>query len=512
MEYILSKDEMNKADERTFGVMHISSAVLMERAALAVADCVCQILKKDSREEARILVAAGIGNNGGDGFAAGRILMERSLEVDFCLIGNEEKSSPAEKEEIASVRALDENKEIFKKVPDRHYDIVIDAIFGVSLNRNVEGIFAGAVEAINSKREAGTKIVSIDIPSGIDADTGHIMGCSVIADYTVACAYKKPGLLLNPGGIRAGKIITASIGITEKSFEGIPKITAPDINDLTLPKRVSDSNKGTYGKVLIVAGSDEICGAAVLAASAALRTGCGMVRVFTHENNRVAIQTILPEALITSYGSKLKDFEKLKKALEWCDSIVIGPGIGSSVFACDLLEFLLKEAKVPMVLDADALNIIAKNQSLLTYASSDTVITPHIGEMSRLSGLPIDTVKAHPIETARDFAAAYNLVCVLKDARTVTVTPDGRIVINTSGNDGMSTAGSGDVLAGMTGSLMAQGVESREAAWRAVFLHGAAGDMAKEKFGAHTMLASDIISSISELDIRDCSDKIRNCP
>ena len=501
MEYILTKDEMREADERTSSSMFISSEVLMERAALAVVDSVLGLAEEEKIKSPRILVVAGTGNNGGDGFAAGRILMEKKMKVDFCLIGDEEKCSPAEKNEIASVRALDDEKEIFSAVPERHYHIIIDAIFGIALNREVGGKFAEAVEAVNLQAENGAKVVSIDIPSGVNADNGHIMGTAVRADRTVACAFKKPGLLLNPGAIMAGRITTASIGITERSFVKKPLITAPTEEDLVLPKRVSDSNKGTYGKVLIVAGSDEICGAAVLAASAALRTGCGMVRVFTHENNRVAIQGLLPEALITSYNKSSKLTDKLKKALEWCDSVVIGPGIGTGSQAEEMLSFVLNEARVPMVLDADALNIIAKNQELPGSNSADIVITPHIGEMSRLTGLTIEKIKMHPIETARDFAAAYNLVCVLKDARTVTVMPDGKTVINTSGNDGMSTAGSGDVLAGMAGSLMAQGVKAKEAAWRAVYLHGAAGDRAKEKNGAHTMLASDIISSISELDI-----------
>ena len=498
MEYILTKKEMREADERTSSSMHIPSPVLMERAALAVADCVLNII--DSMEEASILVVAGCGNNGGDGFAAGRILLERGIKADFCLIGPEEKCSEGEKEEIASLRALDEELVIYDEIPENNYKIVIDAIFGIALNRDVEGKFRDAVEGINRLRENGARVVSIDIPSGINADSGKVMGAAVFADYTIACAFRKPGLLLNPGAIHAGKIITAKVGITEKSFCSLPLISAPTAEDLRLPERISDSNKGTYGKVLVVAGSDEICGAALLAAKAALKTGCGMVKVFTHENNRTAIQSSFPEALITVYDESENITDKLKKSMEWSDSIVVGPGMGKGDRAKEILSCLLESAKVPIVADADALNIISENPEILEGKDPDMVITPHIGEMSRLTGLSIIDIKDDPVETARRFATEHRLICVLKDARTVTAMPDGRAVINTSGNNGMSTAGSGDVLAGMLGSLIAQGLNTEEAAWRGVFLHGAAGDKAKEKTGAHAMLAGDIISAISEIE------------
>ncbi|MCR4745208.1 MAG: NAD(P)H-hydrate dehydratase [Lachnospiraceae bacterium] len=504
MEYILTKDEMLKADERTSTVMHIPSAVLMERAALAVVDCVLDIIKQERMKNPAILVVSGPGNNGGDGFAAGRILVEKSYCPDFCLIGNPQKCSAGEKEEIESLRALKEDIEIYDRIPEKNYDIVIDAIFGVSLNRNIEGIFAEAVNKVIFLREKGAKVVSVDIPSGVNADSGQVMGTAVYADYTVACAFKKPGLLLYPGALRAGKIIRAFIGITEKSLEKEPLITAPDESDIFLPERREDSNKGTYGKILIAAGSDEICGAAVLAASAAMRTGAGMVKVFTHENNRAAIQARLPEALIAAYADFEGNEDRLEEAIKWSDCVLVGPGIGKSDSARKMLEFILSRAERPMVIDADALNILSENEKLFDKVPKNSIITPHIGEMSRLCGLSIKEIKERPLEISEKFAKDHGIICVLKDARTVTALPNGMKMINTSGNNGMSTAGSGDVLAGMTVSLLAQGIKPEEAAWKAVYLHGIAGDKARDKNGEHAMLAGDIIEEIKELR------KIRN--
>ncbi|MCR5526360.1 MAG: NAD(P)H-hydrate dehydratase [Lachnospiraceae bacterium] len=488
MRYIPTSYEMKKADERTSSKMHVRSIVLMERAALAVAEEI---------SGGRVLVAAGTGNNGGDAFAAGRILIERGIEVDFCLIGERKKCSQTEEEQIFAVEALTDGVELLESIPENDYDYIIDGIFGVSLNRDVAGRFAQAIESINEKHRNGAKVISIDIPSGINADTGMVCGVAVEADVTVACAYEKPGTLLFPGTEYAGRVKVASIGITDRSFDTAPGIMAPEPCDALLPARKKNSNKGTYGKVLVIAGSENICGAALLAARAALCLGCGMVRVFTHENNRTAIQIGLPEALITTYSSETGINSKLRESLGWCTCAVVGPGLGTGEISEHILRLVLKEAAVPLILDADALNLIAEDCSVLDELSVDAVITPHVGEMSRLTGLGIKEIKADPIGTARDFSMAHGVVTVLKDARTVTAFPAGKAVINTSGNSGMATAGSGDVLAGMIGSLTAQGVGLGDAAWRGVYLHGAAGDIASEKFGAHTMLSGDIISSIS---------------
>ena len=504
MQYILSRDEMMMADRKTSDEMHVPSAVLMERAGLKIADEAEKILAqgktqhKNSRNN-RTLVVSGPGNNGGDGFVVGRILMERGFAVDFVLVGGEEKTSPLEKEQILSVRAFEPEICILDKVPDRDYTVIIDAIFGVSLSRNVGGIYAEAVNMVNELKDRGAFVIAVDIPSGIDADTGKIMGTAVRADLTVACAFPKIGEIMLPGMLYAGKLITADIGITERSLCSKPKISSYEDREITLPDRKSDSNKGTYGKVLLIAGSRDIAGAAVLAARAALKTGCGMVRVFTHENNRAVVQSTVPEALVTVW--KENDGDETRKALldaiKWSTALAIGPGLGTSTEAAEILETAVRECgERPVVLDADALNIISKNKKLLSTGASEKVITPHVGEMSRLTESSISDVKSDLIGTALAFAEKYGITCALKDSRTVTALKDGSVIINRNGNNGLATAGSGDVLTGIIVSLIAQGVSPERAASLGVALHGKAGDKGAEEFGCHGLLAGDIIDAM----------------
>ncbi len=504
MQYILSKDEMMMADRKTSEEMHVPSAVLMERAGLKIADEAEKILSQGkgaqkNRRDSRTLVVSGPGNNGGDGFAVGRILMERGFAVDFVLVGGEAKTSPLEKEQILSVRAFEPEIEIVDTVPDRDYAVVIDAVFGVSLSRDVGGIYAKAIDKINELKERGAYVIAVDIPSGIDADTGKVMGTAVRADLTVACAFSKIGEIMLPGMLYAGKLVTAEIGITEKSLGAEPKFSSYEEDEICLPDRKSDSNKGTYGKVLLIAGSRDIAGAAVLAARAALKTGCGMVRVFTHENNRTVIQSTVPEALVTVWKEDDGDETKraLSEAIKWSTALAIGPGLGTSAEAAEILENALSDCvERPVVLDADALNIISKNKDLLRSGVSEKVITPHVGEMSRLTGLSIPEIKDDLIGTARSFAEKNGLTCVLKDSRTVTALKDGSAVINRNGNNGLATAGSGDVLTGIIVSLIAQGVSPERAASLGVALHGKAGDKGAKEFGCHGLLASDIINAV----------------
>ncbi len=504
MQYILSKEEMSRADRKTSEEMHVPSAVLMERAALKVAEEAVKILgeKLDHgfrKSDLKTLVVCGPGNNGGDGFAAGRILMEQGFSVDFVMVGGEKKASPLEAEQILSVKAFEPGIEIQESVPGEKYVVIIDAIFGISLSRDVGGVFADAVEKINELRENGAYVISVDIPSGIEADTGKVMGAAVKADMTVACAFPKIGEILLPGALYAGKLITADIGITERSLDHTPLIASYTDDEIVLPDRKSDSNKGTYGKVLLIAGSSEIAGAAVLSARAALKTGCGMVRVFTHENNRTVVQSTVPEALVSVWrtGEQDETLKSLREAIKWSTVIAVGPGLGTDEDA----RFILKEALSecgdrPMVLDADALNIISEDHALLRRAGNSKVITPHVGEMSRLMGCTISEVKSDLIGNAQKFASEYELTCVLKDSRTVTVNKDGSTVINRNGNNGLATAGSGDVLTGIIISLIAQGVPPEKAGSLGAALHGKAGDIGAEQFGKHGLLAGDIINAI----------------
>ncbi len=513
MNYILSREEMRDADSRTAEIMHVPSAVLMERAALLIAGRVIKRLDEtysSGVKRQKVLIVCGPGNNGGDGYACGRILIENGVDTGCFFAGREEKMSPLEREQYLSVKALDENA-LVDQVTDTDYDVIVDAIFGISLNRAVEGEYADIIGKIN---RSNAYIISADIPSGIDADSGEVLGIAVEADETVSLGFLKPGNVLFPGAGYNGELIRGNIGITDRSFVKTPHIAYLEEDDIRLPLRAADTNKGSFGKVLIVAGNKDIGGAAVLSARAALKTGCGMVRVLTHENNRNVLMTAVPEALVTTYGddtpseektgqTSLFDSmekslgEKVKEAVSWSSVIAIGPGIGTDPFAEKLLKTVLKYAgHCPVVLDADALNIISRNTEILTECASEVVITPHIKEMSVLTGIPVPEIKSHLMDVASDFASGYHLTCVLKDSRTVTALSSGYEVLNLNGNNGMATAGSGDVLTGIIVSLMAQGVKADKAAYLGTALHGAAGDRAADKIGRHGMTASDIIENI----------------
>jgi NAD(P)H-hydrate epimerase len=258
------------------------------------------------------------------------------------------------------------------------------------------------------------------------------------------------------------------------------------------------SNKGTYGKVLIIAGSTNMAGAAYFSAKAAYRTGCGLVRIFTPEENRAALQTLLPEAVLMTYNDKFEE-KQLAGALSWADAVVMGPGIGTGAQMKNMLKLVLKSVQVPLLLDADALNILSGEPELLLAPHLDIVVTPHPGEMARLTGDTVSLIQTRPVETARDFSMRYDVVCVLKDANTITAVPYGMTYVNTSGNHGMATAGSGDVLSGVIGTLLAQGMDAGAAASLGAYLHGRAGDYAAKLVGARAMIADDIIDGLSKL-------------
>ncbi len=496
MEYILSAARMAEADRKTIEEMHVPQAVLMERAALEA----YHVLDREGilpgeLPKAGILLFIGPGNNGGDGLALARILAEQGAEPVVVMPGGEEKTSEAEKQQLAALKALCPELRIRTEAPEQVFGLVIDAIFGVSLNRPVEGVFAQAVKEINTLHERGAKTVSLDIPSGVHATTARVLGQAVMADLTVAFAYRKFGHVLFPGANFCGKTVCVPIGITDRAIDTKTAAFAYRPEEISLPERVSYSNKGTYGKVLMAAGSSGMAGAAALSAEAAFRSGCGMVRLYTHEDNRTILQTALPEALVSTYGNG-DPLKELESCFEWCDVTAVGPGISRSEAAGAILRRILTDSPGPVVADADALNIISGDPQMLLSAAQDVVITPHVGEMARLTGLPARDITEHLIETAMDFAKSYNVVCVLKDARTVIAEPGGRVCINLNGNNGMATAGSGDVLTGIIAAFLAQGLKPFQAAHLACAVHGRAGDAAAARLGKASVMARDIVGEI----------------
>lgn len=507
MEYVLTAAEMKKCDETAIKEYGIASLVLMERAALETANAVIRKYGKDIY----VGVMAGSGNNGGDGIAIARILQEHGIRVEINMVGEAKKLTEETKIQLETAKKL--NIPICFGVEHTLYDVIIDAIFGIGITRNVEGKYRKAIEEINASK---AKVVAVDIPSGVNTDDGSIMGCAVKADMTVTFAYRKIGLMLYPGAACAGEVLCVPIGIprtlTDTKRKGVVTFT-DKAQDLHLPDRSRSGNKGTFGKLLLVAGSRSMGGACQLSALAAYRIGTGMVRVFTAEENRESLLRKLPEAIIDTYIDRddeggIGDAERqtLINGLAWADVIAIGPGLSISSRALDILRTVLEYADKPMVLDADALNLLAKNDALLESLrfgnrknAADIILTPHLGEFSRLMKYPVSEIKKDILGVCKAFTKKYDASLVCKDARTV-ITKRGKLVyLNSSGNDGMATAGSGDVLTGIISGLLAQGMSGFEAAVIGAYAHGLAGDYARDNASAYYIMAQDIINSLKYL-------------
>lgn len=490
MKYVLTGNEMKIVDNYTSEVIGIPALVLMERAALAV----YEEIVKACNESSRILVVCGCGNNGADGVAISRLLKEKNISVDVLLTGDREKYTESLKKQILIADNL--HIKFVNEACFEEYNLIVDSIFGVGLSRKVEGEYADIIDKINN---AQCDVISVDIPSGINSDNGNVMGCAVKAGITVTFGTYKIGNILYPGAEYTGKLILKNVGFPDEAFESISPncslIQKSDVINL-LPKRKNYSNKGSYGKLIVAAGSVNMSGAACLCAESAYRTGTGLVKVFTSNENRVIIQSVLPEAVVLTYDDKHMNEEELELELSKSTCIACGPGIGNSQSAKKIVKCVLKSGK-KAVLDADALNVISEHEELRELFHHNIIITPHVGEFARLTGLTIEHIKDNSITECSKYAMKYEITCVLKDARTIIAASDGRVWINTSGNNGMSTAGSGDVLTGIISSLVCQNVDMVNAAALGTYIHGLAGDAAAAVNGEYAVMAHDITDEIS---------------
>ncbi len=489
MEKILNAGLMSECDKYTIDA-GMPSLVLMERAALSVKS----VIDDNNLDTANVLILCGTGNNAADGIALARLLCDEGSSVAVCLLGDKEKYSDELNTQLRIIKHY--NISFTDEIEPDKYDMIVDAIFGIGIKRNVEGDYA---EAINIVNESSAPIVSIDIPSGLSSDTGLILGTAIRADITVTFQYAKKGQLICEGPALCGELYVENIGIFSDIADAKCDtyiITSDDLE--LLPPRNEAGNKGDFGKLLVIAGSKDICGAAYLASSAAMKCGIGMVKIFTAKENRTALSVLIPEALISTYGDSSKDLDKLQEDIEWADAVVIGPGIGTDAQSKKLLKKFLKFNKLPTVMDADALNIISGDESLWELINaSKCVITPHVKEMSRLMGVPVSDIKNDPINTASDFANKHNVTCVLKDAKTVIAYPKGYSFINTSGCSALATAGSGDVLSGIIGSFIARykNIDLPLSAM-AVYIHGLAGEINAENCGEDAVTASSLFKYI----------------
>lgn len=504
MEYLADSHTMKAVDNCSIQEFKIPSVVLMERAALGVSVFIKELIEKNNHNKCvKAVCVCGSGNNGADGLAVARQLNEDGINVCVVLAGASQGTEEYRLQKDIVARLGIECMEYDGNIDFSEYDYIVDAIFGIGLSRNIEGSYAHIVEAVNEAGKMGAVVVAVDIASGINADNGQIMGVAVKADYTVTFGYKKTGIMFYPGATYSGNVEVVNAGFVPASvlhskvdgFGSTFTYTEADIDRLMV--RTPDSNKGTYGKALIIAGSKNMGGAAVLSASAAYRSGIGLVKVLTHEANRIPVLVKMPECLITTYQENMPLAAELHTDFTWAGSIAAGPGLSRSGVAAEITRCVLEADNKVRVLDADALNIIAAEHiDFKGSPDGSIIVTPHLKEMSRLTGESVADIKKDLVQCAKKYAVKHQCICVLKDARTV-VTDGTNVYINCTGNDGMSTGGSGDVLTGLIGGMTAMGIDAFDAACLSVYVHGRAGDMAAAKKGRAGMTASDIAEAVS---------------
>lgn len=493
---IFDVSQIKDIDNCTVVNQGVTSVDLMERASLAISEKLIRILDIDQR----ILVFAGPGNNGGDAFAVARILLSKHFDLDVYTVAPEERFSDdclANKERLerlTEVRIIKENKDI----PSIHRDcIIIDGLFGSGLNRPLAGVFLDVVKTINNSRN---KVYSIDIPSGlfVEDNADNNPEGIIRAEKVFTFQFPKLSLLLPDSGDYCKKMIILDIGLCVKCIDeketDLFFIEKSDVAQLSLP-RDTFSHKGTFGKALLIAGSYGKMGAAVLSARACLRTGVGLLTMHVPRCGVEILQTAVPEAMVDA-----DDFvENVSRVVVNVNdfTIGIGPGIGTGKKTKDLLSDLFEQYYKPMVIDADALNLIAADESLKKRLPSKSIITPHPVEFDRLVG-SVSKNGYERLQKARDFALEYDVYIVLKGACSAIITPERKVYFNSTGNPGMATGGSGDVLTGMITSLLAQKYVPHNAAILGVYLHGLAGDLAAKSKSQQGMLPSDIIEYIGK--------------
>lgn len=503
---IAAAEEMRRLDAKAIEGRKIPSDLLMERAAEGILSACLSLLDEPKGKQAVVL--SGPGNNGGDGVAVARLLMEQGVQVRAFLVGKREKMTEDCREMERRLERCGGKLEQFDPASEEQHrlilsaDLLVDAIFGIGLNSDVRGAAADAIHYINASSAA---VVSADIASGVEADTGRILGCAVQADKTVTFTCPKVGHYVGNGGLASGELIVHSIGIPEDLTEELPHsltaVDAPWVKE-HLPIRPADGHKGTFGKCYLLAGSTGYTGAPVLASHGAVRSGTGLVFLGVPEPIYpiAAVKTLeaMPHPLPADGDGKLTTAALdliLTKAAP-CDAVLIGPGLGRSEEVEQLTVSLLKQLEKPVVLDADGINALSKHMNVLEVRTAPLVLTPHDGEFARLGG---SLESGDRVTIAKTFAEQYGCVLVLKGHRTVTACPDGRVFVNTTGNSGMAKGGSGDTLAGLLTGLVAQGMEPGEAAAAAVWIHGRAGDLCAKEMGERAMTPSDMIDHFSQV-------------
>ncbi len=518
---IATAKEMQSIDRRAREEYCIPALLLMENAGREV---VSEAEKQYGKlKDKRIAIFCGKGNNGGDGAVVARHLHNRgSIVTIYLLAPIKETTEETNKNLQVAIKSaiplitIGTKRDLQKIEADlRSCDIIVDAILGTGLSSPIKGLYADAIEIINS---AEKPVISIDIPSGISSDTGKVLGTAVKADLTVTFALPKRGHILFPGADYCGTVRVADIGFPSNLLEEEgKKIKVSTVEEIEvrayLKPRQADSHKGTFGHLLVIAGSVGFTGAAAMAGISALRVGAGLVTLAIPESLDLIFETMLPEAITLPLPEteeqtiSLAAEKLLIKKAERATAVAVGPGLSTNPETAQLVRNLIERLDVPLVVDADGLNAFVGHLNLLKGRRNPTVLTPHPGEMGRLLGISGKEVQEDRIGIAGDFSKKYGVYLVLKGAHTIIAEPGGEVYICLTGNPGMATAGTGDVLTGMLGGLIAQGLGFLHAIKAGVYLHGLAGDLAAADKGEISTIAGDIIKRIPDAIIHVISFK-----
>ena len=492
--------EMREMDRTAIERYGIADEILMENAGLAV---FALISGRFGIAGSKFLVFCGIGNNGGDGFVIARKLHSGGGSVKVYILGDRKKYRGAAKTNLdilsrlsVEVAELQSVEAISKEVS--HCDIIVDAIFGTGLSKEVGGIHREAIERING---SGKVVFSVDIPSGVHGDTGQIMGDAVQADYTVAFGLPKRGNLLYPGFERSGDLYVTHISFPPSLYDSDSLEVAVN-TPIHLPERIPDAHKGDFGEAFFIAGASSYFGAPYFAALSFLKAGGGYSRLASPKTitpfiaNRGSEIVFVPQIETPSGSISYENKDALLKLAAGMDVIILGPGTSLDEETGKLMRELLQEIEKPIILDGDGITALGGHLNLIAGRKGGTILTPHMGEMSRITRRSITEIKGDPISILQHTASELHACIVLKGAHTLIGYPDRQVFINMSGNSGMATAGSGDVLTGTIAAMYCLGLSLYEAARKGVFLHGLSGDIAAREIGADGMTAQDILESV----------------
>ena len=505
---LVTAAQMAELDKRAIEECKIPGLVLMERAGLGVVHNLFSYFPRLNKMKVGVL--AGRGNNGGDALVVGRHLDRKGIDCRVFLLAKPENLQGDAKANLEAylanggrLTALSESEQFLESLKEiRFCDLLVDGILGTGLKSEVTGFYRPALEKIN---ELNKPVVAIDLPSGLNASTGQVMGVAVKACLTVTLALPKIGLTIYPGAAYVGQLKIVDIGIPARLVEKA-KIRNNLIMEEELygffPPRKPDSHKGDYGRLLIIAGSPGMTGAAAMASQAGLKTGAGLITLGIPKSLNPILEIKLTEVMTypleeTLDGSfSARALKPISELWQKMTALVIGPGIIPNADTVELLSSLIENSPVPLVVDAGGLDAIAVNSGVLKKARAPIIMTPHPGEMARILGANVEDVQNNRIGIARDYAEQNKVFVILKGARTVIATPSGQVYVNPTGNPGMASGGMGDVLTGMVGGFLAQGMGPEAASLCGVYLHGLAGDEAATKKGQRALVASDLLDEL----------------